>query len=83
MLRKNSRAAAARSITGPLDIMPPLEAPIDPSNFNKDHFALGMDHFAECVRQNKPPYTPGEEGPQDQRSASWKPSASRPAKTSR
>jgi predicted dehydrogenase len=38
-----------------------------PSNPNKDHFALEMDHFAECVRQNKPPYTPGEEGLQDQR----------------
>ena len=38
-----------------------------PSNPNKDHFALEMDHLAECVRQNKPPYTPGEEGLQDQR----------------
>ena len=26
-----------------------------------------MDHMAECVRQNKTPYTPGEEGLQDQR----------------
>ena len=26
-----------------------------------------MDHMAECVMQNKTPYTPGEEGLQDQR----------------
>ncbi|MGY3088188.1 putative dehydrogenase [Hymenobacter sp. UYAg731] len=40
------------------------ETPTDPQ---KDHFALEMDHMAECVRQNKTPYTPGEEGLQDQR----------------
>jgi len=33
----------------------------------KNQFALEMDHMAECVRQNKTPYTPGEEGLQDQR----------------
>ncbi|WP_226929801.1 Gfo/Idh/MocA family protein [Hymenobacter siberiensis] len=33
----------------------------------KDQFALEMDHMAECVRQNKTPCTPGEEGLQDQR----------------
>ncbi|WP_082115920.1 Gfo/Idh/MocA family protein [Hymenobacter terrenus] len=38
-----------------------------PSNPHKDQFALEMDHMAECVRQNKTPYTPGEEGLQDQR----------------
>lgn len=38
-----------------------------PSNPAKDQFALEMDHMAECVRQNKTPYTPGEEGLQDQR----------------
>ena len=38
-----------------------------PNNPNKDQFALEMDHMAECVRQNKVPYTPGEEGLQDQR----------------
>ena len=38
-----------------------------PSNPDKDQFALEMDHMAECVRQNKTPYTPGEEGLQDQR----------------
>ena len=27
-----------------------------------DHFAAEMDHFAECVMQNKDPVTPGEEG---------------------
>ncbi|MDO7851182.1 Gfo/Idh/MocA family protein [Hymenobacter convexus] len=40
------------------------EVPNDPQ---KDQFALEMDHMAECVRQNKTPYTPGEEGLQDQR----------------
>jgi predicted dehydrogenase len=40
------------------------ETPNDPM---KDQFALEMDHMAECVRQNKTPYTPGEEGLQDQR----------------
>ena len=38
-----------------------------PSNLDKQHFALEMDHMAECVRGNKTPYTPGEEGLQDQR----------------
>jgi predicted dehydrogenase len=38
-----------------------------PDNPNKQQFALEMDHMAECVRQNKTPYTPGEEGLQDQR----------------
>ncbi|MDO7849063.1 Gfo/Idh/MocA family oxidoreductase [Hymenobacter sp. M29] len=40
------------------------ETPNDPM---KNQFALEMDHMAECVRQNKTPYTPGEEGLQDQR----------------
>jgi predicted dehydrogenase len=38
-----------------------------PSNPDKQQFALEMDHMAGCVRQNKTPYTPGEEGLQDQR----------------
>ena len=38
-----------------------------PDNPHKDQFALEIDHMAECVRQNKTPYTPGEEGLQDQR----------------
>ncbi len=32
----------------------------------KNQFALEMDHMAECVILNKMPYTPGEEGLQDQ-----------------
>ena len=36
---------------------------IDP----KDQFALEMDHMSECVREDKQPYTPGEEGLQDQK----------------
>lgn len=31
----------------------------------KDQFALEMDPMAECVVENKQPYTPGEEGLQD------------------
>ncbi|WP_071885803.1 Gfo/Idh/MocA family protein [Hymenobacter sedentarius] len=38
-----------------------------PGGDEKNQFALEMDHMAECVRQNKTPYTPGEEGLQDQR----------------
>ncbi|GGJ85526.1 Gfo/Idh/MocA family protein [Pseudomonas matsuisoli] len=33
----------------------------------KNQFALEMDHFAECVVKNQRPFTPGEEGLQDQR----------------
>lgn len=33
----------------------------------KNQFALEMDHFAECVVTGKRPWTPGEEGLQDQR----------------
>jgi predicted dehydrogenase len=33
----------------------------------KNQFALEMDHFAECVVSAKQPWTPGEEGLQDQR----------------
>jgi len=33
----------------------------------KDQFALEMDHFAECILQDKAPKTPGEEGLRDQR----------------
>ncbi len=38
-----------------------------PSLGDKNQFALEMDHMALCVMQNKTPYTPGEEGLQDQR----------------
>ncbi len=34
---------------------------------DENHFALEMDHFAQCILQDKPPYTPGEEGLQDHR----------------
>lgn len=33
----------------------------------KNQFAAEIDHFAECVLENKTPYTTGEEGLQDQR----------------
>lgn len=33
----------------------------------KNQFAAEMDHFADCVRNNKDVHTPGEEGLQDQR----------------
>jgi predicted dehydrogenase len=33
----------------------------------KNQFALEMDHMATCVRENRKPHTPGEEGLQDQR----------------
>ena len=36
---------------------------IDP----KDQFALEIDHMSECVLEDKQPYTPGEEGLQDQK----------------
>jgi predicted dehydrogenase len=39
----------------------------EPSIEDKDQFALEMDHFATCVRNNVQPHTPGEEGLQDQR----------------
>ena len=34
---------------------------------DKNQFALEMDHMAQCVMENKTPYTPGEEGLQDHR----------------
>ncbi len=34
---------------------------------SKNHFALEMDHMADCVKKNLRPHTPGEEGLQDQR----------------
>ena len=33
----------------------------------KNQFALEIDHFADCVENNRQPFTPGEEGLQDQR----------------
>lgn len=52
------------------------EIPSDPA---KQQFALEMDHMAECVRNNKTPYTPGEEGLRT--SALWKPSTSQQRRT--
>ena len=34
---------------------------------DKNQFALEMDHMAQCIMENKTPYTPGEEGLQDHR----------------
>jgi len=34
---------------------------------SKNQFAAEMDHFSECIRENKKPHTPGEEGLQDHR----------------
>lgn len=33
----------------------------------ENQFARELDHFAQCVRQDRQPHTPGEEGLQDQR----------------
>ena len=33
----------------------------------RNQFATEMDHFSDCVQQNKQPFTPGEEGLQDHR----------------
>jgi predicted dehydrogenase len=42
-----------------------LEWKQNPSMVEKNQFAIEMDHFSECIRENKQPYTPGEEGMQD------------------
>jgi predicted dehydrogenase len=34
---------------------------------DKDQFVAELDHFAQCIQQNKDVHTPGEEGLQDQR----------------
>ena len=39
------------------------ELQIDEGN----QFAKELDHFAQCVRMDREPHTPGEEGLQDQR----------------
>ena len=46
------------------DEKPWLEHPSIPE---KNQFALEMDHFSECLLYNREPYTPGEEGLQDQK----------------
>jgi predicted dehydrogenase len=43
------------------------EIQITPQLEEKDQFALEMDHFAECILQNKQPKSPGEEGLRDHR----------------
>ena len=43
------------------------ETEIVPQIEEKDQFALEMDHFAECILENKTPQTPGEEGFKDHR----------------
>ena len=43
------------------------EARQHPAIAAKQQFALELDHFASCIRTNKQPYTPGEEGAQDMR----------------
>ena len=40
---------------------------VEPTIEPKDQFAAEMDHMAQCVRLNRNPHTPGEEGLQDQR----------------
>jgi predicted dehydrogenase len=44
-----------------------IESRSRPAMHPRNQFALEMDHFGECVQENKTPYTPGEEGLQDHR----------------
>lgn len=39
----------------------------EPRMEEKNQFARELEHFADCVRHNQTPYTPGEEGLQDHR----------------
>jgi predicted dehydrogenase len=43
------------------------EINISPSIKEAQQFALELDHFSQCILENKTPYTPGEEGLQDQK----------------
>jgi predicted dehydrogenase len=43
-----------------------LEVKQSPDMGEKNQFALEIDHMAQCIMENKQPYTPGEEGLQDQ-----------------
>ena len=57
-----------RLTVGRVHAAPPLfEAKEERMLDEKNHFALEMDHIAECVQENKKPFTPGEEGLQDMR----------------
>ncbi|WP_374164022.1 Gfo/Idh/MocA family protein [Arcticibacter sp. MXS-1] len=42
-----------------------MEVKQSPSLTEENQFALEIDHFSDCIMQNKQPYTPGEEGLQD------------------
>jgi predicted dehydrogenase len=42
-----------------------LEIYETPKREATDQFAVQMDHMSDCIRTNKKPYTPGEEGLQD------------------
>ena len=44
-----------------------LEVKESPDMGEKNQFSLEIDHFSECVLENKEPFTPGEEGLQDQK----------------
>ena len=43
------------------------EVKIAPSIKEVQQFALEVDHFAQCILEDKTPFTPGEEGLQDQK----------------
>jgi predicted dehydrogenase len=43
------------------------EIQVTPQIEEKDQFALEMDHFCECILEDKTPRTPGEEGLRDHR----------------
>ena len=43
------------------------EVKISPSIKEVQQFALELDHFAQCILEDKTPFTPGEEGLQDQK----------------
>jgi predicted dehydrogenase len=43
------------------------EQPAPPQIAESDQFANELDHMADCVLQNREPYTPGDEGLQDMR----------------
>jgi predicted dehydrogenase len=42
-----------------------IELKQNPALDEKKQFALEMDHFSDCILENKKPFTPGEEGLQD------------------
>jgi predicted dehydrogenase len=43
------------------------EVRLEPNIKEAQQFALEIDHFAQCILENKTPFTPGEEGLQDQK----------------